>query len=188
MADSDRRARLATMTGLAGLLTLSTPAAAQWGYPWRSAPLHPAEIVDILIEDYGFQAVRRPRFTGPIYVAEGVDRRGATVRVFIDSRSGEVVEREVLAHAPDRRPSPDRRMASAGPFADDGVAPGHPPPPRRPPELIRPRASAAPPPEPPTRAAGPAAPSSRPRFADPRPLGEPDQPPPFARGDAPRQP
>jgi hypothetical protein len=170
--------------------------AARPAYRGYEAPLHPRDIVDILIEDYGFQAVRRPRFAGPVYLAEGIDRRGNRVHVVVDSGNGRVIERDVIERALGDRRGGEARLAHAEPFANraapDRRAPDMAPaPPRRPPELTGQRPAPTPPVRPPSAAAQPAPGllmtpvPPRPRFADPRPLGEPDQPPPFARGARP---
>jgi hypothetical protein len=44
--------------------------------PYRHAPLPPADIVEILAEEYHFRRVARPQFAGGVYLVDGVDDAG----------------------------------------------------------------------------------------------------------------
>jgi hypothetical protein len=94
-------------------------------------PLSPGVIADILIEDYGFRRVGRPRFTGEAYVVEGVDRAGVSVRAEVDAFDGRIIALERRRAAPDRvrprDPGPERRPDHARPRPGEAD-----PPPARP--------------------------------------------------------
>ena len=68
------------------------------------APLPPDDIIDILHEDYGFRRVGRPQFAGRVYVVDGVDRRGAVVRAYVDATLGRLIEVDILRGATARPP------------------------------------------------------------------------------------
>lgn len=178
------------------------PGPGLYAYAPPVAPMPPSDVSDILLDDFRFRQVGRPRFTGRAYVVDGVDRAGASVRVYMDAFSGRLVDVDILSPAP-ARPGLRERQARLSPDAD---APRPvPSPPRRPAESALPGAkppssgavvspdqprSAARPPETPALRAAPPAPPAVPtdrdvRRVDPaetRVPDEVDKPPPLTRG------
>jgi hypothetical protein len=151
--------------------------------PRHHAPLPPAEIVAILLEEYQFRRVGRPQFAGGVYLVEGVDDAGAVVRAHVHAHSGrllqvELLQRQRLARLPATPepqraiPFPPRRpvatppgVTSTGPVAQPSLQPS-----------LQPALSPA--------LTSPVVPLSRePRIVDPaqtRGLDEPDRTPPLA--------
>ncbi len=66
----------------------------------------PGEIVS-LVRSRGYYDVAYPYYRGDIYVVDATERRGMRVRLVVDPRSGEIVERLVIGR--------DRRVYPVGP-------------------------------------------------------------------------
>lgn len=171
----------------------------------RAVPLYPGDISDILSEDFQFRRVGRPRFGGRIYTVDGIDRVGASVRVYMDAFDGRLIDVEILRpaardNAPGRRdarlpdasapnaitPLPPRRPATSKP--SEAIPDAKPP---------EPRQAARPSPDAPVGAKAvaptlptPVVPLTRtPRVVDPNDVrlpGEADRSPPLARPAAPQ--
>lgn len=191
--------RLHKRTALAALGLCLTLSAADAQVFWRRGPqpLPPRAIADILFEEHAFRTTGRPQFAGRYYIVEGLDHRGAFVRLLVSSFSGEIVDAEVLrapprvANLPDRaRPERDltppmppvRPRALQTPPAesrqDDQRASRPPQPPARP-EPLRPEAQ----PAMPVPAPAPQGPATLQRVP-----AEPDRPPPLTRPPGERPP
>lgn len=118
--------------GLCAALSLAPPAQAQYLMPYappalmppgfveeHAEPYHrrghhgrrearqgmgPGQVVHLLRERHGFQEIGRPERDGPVYLVQGIDRRGLAVAVVIDAFDGEILSRDRIAGRPAPRP------------------------------------------------------------------------------------
>ncbi len=146
--------------------------------PYRHAPLPPADIVEILAEEYHFRRVARPQFAGGVYLVDGVDDAGSAVRAHVSAYNGRLLQVDVLQHQRLARLPATPETQRAIPF-----------PPRRP-AIATPGATSTGPAAAPALSpslSSPIVPLSRePRIVDPaqtRGLDEPDRNPPLATPD-----
>jgi len=108
---------------VSGLLGASlAPASAQWLGALPEGPIPPGSIVRSLMSR-GFLEVGRPRFTGDVYIVEGVNARGMRLRLIVDAYDGSLVSRTRL----DERLLPPGdvggdRLARVEPFRGRGVS------------------------------------------------------------------
>jgi hypothetical protein len=97
---------------VSGLLGASlAPASAQWLGVLPEGPIPPGNIVRSLMSR-GFLEVGRPRFTGDVYIVEGVNARGMRLRLIVDAYDGSLVSRTRL----------DERLLPPGDVGGDRLA------------------------------------------------------------------
>ncbi len=90
-----RRALVAALLAVMGGLAAADGARAQYDDREVEVVLPPRAVVAHLGRQ-GFTALGRPRFDGVAYVVEAESRWGNRVRLFVDARSGAILERERL--------------------------------------------------------------------------------------------
>jgi hypothetical protein len=97
------------------------PGQAQW-FGYGDAPIPPGAIVRSLIRQ-GFIDIGAPRFDGSVYVVDGINARGARVRLVIDGYDGAVLSRIRLERPimPPRDVGPSRGRAG-DPFEEEADA------------------------------------------------------------------
>ncbi len=60
-----------------------------------SSRIQPADIVNI-VRNRGFSEIQSPYFRGDVYIVDATERRGLRVRLVVDPRTGDIVERLVI--------------------------------------------------------------------------------------------
>lgn len=146
------RTLLLAGAGLATLMTLASPAAAQWyGRPlfYSSPPVIveednlSAREIAAIVRRMGYSDVSRPRFAGDEFLVDATTRAGTRVRLVLDAFTGHLIDSYLAPEAAPRRVArieePRRRVVPAepqrSPPAGEGESPQLAP---RPPQAVAP--------------------------------------------------